>query len=280
MGRKRLVRQPFQFAWEVPESGYRRERAYAIDASLRPEKKAELMLVEPTPVGVARMVKRHRTLKDATALFKTFADIDPTPDGVVSFANQYGALGGTLSRMVTIGKPDAKGKPLHTGEPITAWLTEIAEIRRLLSVWDQDAKCEITFRTAPESIVAEWPSGTEIVVFRATDPETYERLRGKPTEIAQHYLRTKVNAKLLEHPATARLLYEKTRGAPGLFIVPSSLIAAIWLQFAAAIDGSRQYRSCKNCGKWFEVGGSVRRADTEACSASCRAAFAYRKGKK
>ena len=154
------------------------------------------------------------------------------------------------------------------------------QVRRLLQIWHSDSKPEVKFKTTPESIFAEWESGSEAVVFRATDADTYERLKDNTSEIAQHYLRTKVNAKLLEHPATARLIHDKAHGALALFIVPSSLISAIWLQFAMAIDGDRNYRSCKNCGKWFEVGGSARRVDAEACSPSCRAAFAYRKGKK
>jgi hypothetical protein len=270
------VREPFQFGWEVPEGGYRYERGSAENAEFG----TELMLIESTPVGVSRMVKRHRTLKESTGLFIEFAHVDATPAGIIAFANQYGPLGGTLTQLVTVGKRNAKEKPVYAGESIAAWLREIAAVRRLLQLWLQDIKAEITFRTAAESIFAEWASGSSVVAFRATDPDTYERLKNKTAEIALHYLRAQVNAKLIEHPATARLIYEKSRGAFGLFIVPSSLIAAIWLQFAAAIDGNRRYRSCKNCGKWFEVGGSGRRAHTEACSDSCRAAFAYRKGKK
>lgn len=272
-------RQPFQFSWEVPKDGYRCEPGSPLSAAgLRKRHKAELMLVESTRLGISRMIKRHHTLEESTGLFVEFAHVDATPDGVIAFANQYGALG--LTQMVIVGNRQEKKKPVYDGEAIAAWLTEIAAVRRLWQIWSEDKKPEITFRTAPESIFAEWASGSEVVVHRATDPDRYERLRGKPAELAQHYLKNKVNAKLREYPATARLMYENARGALGLFIVPSSLIAAIWWQFARAIDGNHQYRSCKNCGKWFEVGGSSRRSHTESCSASCRAAFAYRKGKK
>jgi hypothetical protein len=269
------VRQPFQFAWEVPEGVYQCEQGYALDAE-----KPELSLVERTPIGVARKGRLHRILREESGLFLEFAKVDLTPEGVIAFANRYGALGGKLRRPVTIGSPRAKQQSVYSGEALGAWFREISAVRRLLPVWDQDRKPEIIFKTDPESITASWPAGVEVVVFRATEPDIYERLRDKPTEIARHYLRTQINLKLLEHPSTGRLLEERSRGELALFIVPSSLIAAIWLQFACAIDGNRKYRPCKNCKKWFELGGRGRRADAEACSDSCRAAFAYKEKQK
>jgi hypothetical protein len=277
------VRQPFQFSWEVPEGGYRCELGSAIDAPRGA--KPELMLVEPAPMGVSRVVRRYQPLNEETGLFREFAQIKETPEGVIDFANKYGALGGDkLPQRVRIPKIDAKGQPHYEGEPITAWHEEIVSMRRLLQLWDDPiGKREITFRTRttpePENIWAEWSSGSEIVVSGIFDPDTYERFKDKPAGVAESYLRTKVNAKLQEHPSTGKLMYERTDRL-GLFIVPDSLISALWLQFAFAIDGARKYRSCMNCKKWFEVGGSVRRADARMCGNNCRAAFAYSKKKK
>ena len=266
-------RQPFQFSWEVPEGGYQCEQEYDLEAKPEPE----LMLVEHAPDGVLRRVRQHRTLREETALFLEFAKVDLTSEAVIAFANRYGTLGGKLRHPVTIGSPGAKQQGFNPGEALAAWYREISAVRRLLPLRYPDRKPEITFETDTESITARWPDGWEMVVFRATEPDTYERLKDKPTEIMRHYLKTQINRKLSEHWSTGRLLEYK--GALTLFIVPSSLIAAIWLQFACAIDGNHKYQSCKNCKKWFELGGAGRRADAETCSDSCRAAFTYRQKK-
>jgi hypothetical protein len=265
------TRQPFQFSWEVSEGGYQCEQGYALDD---PKPEPELMLVEHAPDGVSRRVRQHRTLREETALFLEFAKVDLTCEGVVAFANRYGTLG----LPVTIGSPRTnKQQGINVGEALAAWYTEISAVRRLLPLYYPDRKPEIIFETDTERITARWPNGWEMVVFRATEPDTYERLKGKPTEIMRHYLKMQINRKLSEHTSTGRLL--DYNGALTLFIVPSSLIAAIWLQFACAIDDNRKYRSCKNCKKWFGLGGAGRRADAETCSDSCRAAFTYKQKK-
>jgi hypothetical protein len=275
------ARQPFQFVLEVPEGGYRCEQARALDAE-----EPELTLVECTPLGISRRVIRRRPLREESGLFLEFAKVDLTPEGVIAFANRYGALGGKIRRPVTIGSPRAKQQSTYWGEALAAWFTEIRAVRKVLPLLDQykelsdqNKKREIIFKTDPESIIACWPAGWEVVVLRATDPDTYERLKDNPTETARRYLKTQVDLKLEEHPSTGRLVQDRSRGALTLFVMPSSLIAAIWLQVACAIDGDRQYRSCKNCKKWFELGGSGRRADAQVCSDSCRAAFTYRQKK-
>ena len=42
-------------------------------------------------------------------------------------------------------------------------------------------------------------------------------------------------------------------GRLNLRIVPKNLMGAIWLQFASGIDGNKDYRRCRACGKWFEI---------------------------
>lgn len=52
---------------------------------------------------------------------------------------------------------------------------------------------------------------------------------------------------------------------------PTSLIAALWLQFASAVGQRHSYRACAACGTWFQVGpGGDVRADAKYCSNACR----------
>jgi hypothetical protein len=73
------------------------------------------------------------------------------------------------------------------------------------------------------------------------------------------------------HGAVPELSWDRTHTAlqETLRIVPQSLVSALWIQLAKAIEGDRKYRECDVCGTWFEVSGD-RRADARFCSNACR----------
>jgi hypothetical protein len=52
--------------------------------------------------------------------------------------------------------------------------------------------------------------------------------------------------------------------------VPKTLFAALCLQFALALAGSKHNQQCVSCGKWNELLPGVNRADTQTCSQTCR----------
>jgi len=238
-----------------------------------------MFLIESHPIGELRRLREVRTLRENSGLFFELAKTNLTPESIKQFADEHGALGGHLQALVSLSKTNVQNQ-FYPGERFSAWYAEIDLLRRLLPLSDERYrkafKSATLFRTTAAAIVAKWDTqieeGEEIIAAPTTSPELYEQLKDKPVEIGRHYLTTKINAKLLEHPSTPRLLYERS-GRLALYFVPTSLIAAIWLQFASAIDGDRQYRTCKTCGKWFEIGGTGRRRDAETCSDSCRAAY-------
>ena len=53
----------------------------------------------------------------------------------------------------------------------------------------------------------------------------------------------------------------------------------MWLQFANAIEGDRDYAQCVECASWFEIAPGSGRPDKRYCSDACRMR-AYRKRKK
>jgi hypothetical protein len=266
-------KQIFQFRWTIPVEGFE-----CIRASADEDRPTEMFLVERTQVGVPRTVKHERTLSTNSGLFLEFAKVDMTPDSITKFADSYGALG--VGKLVTRRGPKTTAKEAYYGERLAFWGAEVGLLRRLLPLWDRKRKGEVQFRIADHAIYAEWNSktekGSEVVAFRDTQPEIYQELKDRPAEIERHYLHMKIDAKLKEHPTTVRLL--RDREGRSIYNAPASLIAAIWLQFARAVEGNRNYRSCKTCGKWFEIGGKDgRRSDAETCDNSCRAAYPRRK---
>lgn len=76
----------------------------------------------------------------------------------------------------------------------------------------------------------------------------------------------------------ANVLLKNDGLVPSLCIRPSELCGALWIQFALAIDGSQNFRSCSVCQTWFPVAAGRSRTDKEYCSDACRMR-AYRKRK-
>ena len=80
-----------------------------------------------------------------------------------------------------------------------------------------------------------------------------------------------INEKL-DGNASPQLRYDVERAKRVIQIVPKNLLTAMWLQLARTIEGNRDHRTCKECGRWFEVStddGKVR-ATREFCSDPCK----------
>jgi hypothetical protein len=96
---------------------------------------------------------------------------------------------------------------------------------------------------------------------------------------ASFLLQRWINEHLREHTAP-QLLYELKTGKRVLRIVPVNLLGAMWFQFAQAVDSHREYRTCKECGKWFEIGtkGYGKNINRVFCTDKCKSKD-YRKRK-
>ena len=102
--------------------------------------------------------------------------------------------------------------------------------------------------------------------------------RGDYVGPALHALQAGINKILQKHPVNPRLLWDPNHRRMSLYLAPTSLLGAIWLQLAQAIQGNKQYRQCEQCLRWFEVGAQVRE-DAKFCKQSCRSK-AYRERRK
>jgi hypothetical protein len=118
------------------------------------------------------------------------------------------------------------------------------------------------------------------------DPRMWSKLKqGDLLDPAALYLQRSINKQLAQFPSQVRMLWDHADSF--VFIEPANLAGALWLQFALAVDGNRDYRVCKQCREWFEIGGNQkrsvgadhRRADARFCSDACKQK-AYRAGEK
>jgi hypothetical protein len=107
-------------------------------------------------------------------------------------------------------------------------------------------------------------------------PELLQRFR--PGNVIQPAL-YRVQQVLNEHlkgRVSPRMLWDPQFVHLGLYFVPDSLLGALWLQFAQAIDANKDYRRCRECGKWFVLSPETARTNKLFCSNACRSK-AYRK---
>jgi hypothetical protein len=123
---------------------------------------------------------------------------------------------------------------------------------------------------APARVERAWIAGTHL-----GDDLLGRFVRGDLVKPALHYVQSTVNRQL-EGRASPRLLWNANRERLGLYLVPESLIGALWLQFARAVERDSQFRQCAECSIWFELAPGTARTDKVYCTTPCRAK-AYRK---
>ncbi len=214
---------------------------------------------------------RHRTyqpLKENTALFLEFAQTQPTKSRILAFANQYGLLG-----IAEIG--DYPGPALVT-ERMDDWKWSIKLVRNAVNLWH-------ALEAGPKSPITAWNKYWRGASAREVLRAIYDDVPGdqalSPDEAVQYgrqKLLNVLNDSLRKYPAQARLASTRN-GDFQLTFVPTSLIGAMWLQFAQAVAHNYTIKICKGCGKPFQTGaGTNRRADAKTCNDSCRQR-AYRK---
>jgi hypothetical protein len=267
-------RNPFDFAWQIAESGYewRENQRHKRNAQ------APSRVLVPKP---SEMWRRYLPLVSEPGLFMKLADTPATEEGVVEFAAQYGVLGIPIHASVD-------GLLQLGAESLSAWQEEIRVMRRLLAVWqcvtsrDMKRLAEVV-KWDDKGVAFQWivkHKGKEhveahrILASPEIHPERLDRFaHGDLIQPALLYLQIEINAELEKHPAPAKLLRTEN-GKISLYCVPDSLVAALWLQFALAIDGNKHYKLCEGCNRWFEVGtgtsAGAKRRDARACSSTCR----------
>lgn len=77
-------------------------------------------------------------------------------------------------------------------------------------------------------------------------------------EPAQRYLQAKVDEQLDGVSGKPRLAWQRERGCDFRF-VSNDLLGALWVSFAEAVAGSKTFRPCEECKKWFEIAPDVAR---------------------
>jgi hypothetical protein len=269
--------------WDVDPAGYCWEKSKfgSVNIQDRRHYGRRLQTVEKSLL----QTRRYQPTRRHGGLFRTFADIKPGPDaqGLVNFANQFGLLGtppsGFRLNYPTMNVP----KLPTTWDLLGIWLLAIGEMRDLVMLREMiregnrerlgqhiqwEGSTEIYYCTWPDPILG----GGERELIFSVDRHGHTLEQFTPGDVilpAMHYLRRRVN--YWSHAAASpKLVWDAFKSRMELKLIPSSLLGAMWLQFALAIAGDKDFRQCKECGQWFELSPITARANRLFCSGPCK----------
>jgi len=264
-------------------------------------KKRELALVRKKNAPFCS----YDALNEETGLFRIFADVDPTPEGCLAFANAFGALGWRATRWTDSGPEMPERVPL--------WQALILQMRYLVRLFDllqagdeqelsrfvesRDGAfflrelpilCDLT--GAYQDAVQLLPQPDEhgcadsgITIEGKMVRRTFLDVEGRPwrmkewhgiegagiKDVARMFFTTCLNDLLDEDVHCEFDLHYHTKRLE-FGVHPRDFMSAFLLQFAFAITGNKKYQKCPSCGRWFELQPGLNRANKVTCSQSCR----------
>jgi hypothetical protein len=246
------------FIWHVPPGGF----------AWIPRAGGKLVLTERPPRSGAVGIRQYAPLKEQPALFRTFANLPvDNREELLDFANQFGNLGKTAE------------------ETLEFWIQEINALYHATTLWDMVRNNDLAALQA----CMRWDEGEYAEDGSVIHPRrwyhefspgtprhwagTVEGLGPEPGNMAlaaRFLVQQRVNMRLMQ--TSLHLLYDQALGRTKFHIIPLHLLAAMWLQFAEAITGNKQYKMCKDweCGKWFEISPDERTARRVFCGEPCK----------
>lgn len=286
--RREMRRGVFAHLSAVPRAGYQWAQGHPVP---NPDDWHGDYLIGPSPISVAYDAKPvsafRRRGRESLLLHRAFANLSPDRSAILAFANTYGALG--VSKLVKVESgldwqgpipplhSVENGEPLFHGESFDLWRNEIANMGRLLEIWDAvkhrdvvslnkrvtwsqhgvrvEDRCIADDRLATAPLLAEWKRGELIEPAREhVKQQITERLRGN------------VHPRFVTDPKTGDL---------GLWLFPASLLTALYVLFALEVTEGAVENTCVYCGRPFVQ----QRKGQKYCSPSHRQ-LAYMKRKK
>jgi hypothetical protein len=292
---------PANFSWRVNAAGYQwKWSPTTLTGPNRPtgfsDNDEHYVLEEIEGVGY----REYYPLKEA-ALYRTFSQA--SSGDMLSFANKYGPLGlscgplGLSPYGPSLDAIDVRGKfdgpDSVEGESRSNWLTEIQSLNAAIQVL---AALKGDNERALRKWVTRWgelrPSarmGLELEKDQHPSKDDWVAImrdeHGKPVTVHQLWTTGKSRRTIAwDHLVAAVnrriylqcLPYLRQRGESignlSIRLIPSSLLGALWWQFARVVTGELDYRPCRVCHRLIELSTGEKgfRHDREFCSNKCK----------
>jgi hypothetical protein len=294
------------FSWPLP-SRYEWINAREVNDDGVPGRRVETVLV-PRDAQTAEdfgSLSNYEPLVRDTGLFLQLAAIKPEPEAILEFATKFGPL--ALNRIwipegvdVPLAKTPPKLRPSATrvdnqighlaaevawehfmkhgavvGDSLDRWKQLIDRVGDLAYAWnalrsndaDQLAKAfPIRKRHGKDQLQLRGRDDTLVMADVLIGTPSKSKLRVNAERLLldaiNEHLQGKFNFGLTVGDGTRRSWFS---------IHPKSLEAAVWLQFAQAVLGNKEFRECEACGTPFEVSLDAFRTNRTLCSSACKA---------
>jgi hypothetical protein len=257
------------FRWHVPKAGYRWEDGEWLPQGA--EVIIDSLLVEALDRERAR---RPYAPLAVSGLFREFADVQPSKEGILAFANKYGALG--VGTFFTTGSGSQEAQILgRLGETQARWAAEIARMKEAVTLLDlvrardeaglarvlrwREARVDGLFPVWPESWAYEG-AGHSVPLTGYAPSNIFAPAIGLVMAWANEKLQGR----------TTLQLADDEEGRPLLTVRLNTLLTALWVQLAQDVVQPAEYRRCKTCGRWFAVPDDRRKADQVFCQDACK----------
>jgi len=248
---------PVRFGWSVARVGYHWTRDT--------RGKRVICAVDAGSRGWSHLLNRseYRPFEQRTGLFREFADLGTAEAPVLAFANRFGLL----EEENNLELPSRSGPVQAHGETLEFWKSEIQALKFAVELWD--AFCTGS-RDEIAALDAKWAKQRVPLALRQK-----LHLGDEDAPIAAvDAIQDIADQKLQRHVAT-RLLAAGDLPKLRVFLQPRSLLGALWIQFAAAVDSRKTFKNCAQCGAPFELSRTPetgKRSDARFCSDRCRVA--------
>jgi hypothetical protein len=247
-----------------------------------PIKPDEWVLVAKTPGhGVAYQYEIYSPPPD---LFAKFAQLEPTKDRILDFANAYGnvAPAEIISRKPEYGQT--------VGEVLSDWIQSQQDFTPAFIIWEALAQAEQGNDERLRQIVSwdrrraeliridapisrrpyEWPGSPQTARAEIAAMTPGDLFRPARVCLAQE-IGSRLNGKI-----SFRLVFTPEGGLTRIFLT-ETLLSNLWLQLAEAATGATKIKPCKNpkCKNLILIDprGAGKRSNRETCSDACRFAF-------
>ena len=275
----------WQFRWPTGDL-YKFVRTSFIDPT---EMRTTRILTSGVALGAASESHDYMPLQSHGTLYRQLADLKTEQD-IIDFADSFGSL--TRGKLITLPNGKTRRRQLvGMGEEVEFWYQNIQAMRRAVCLWDAIKNRD------DEALnkMIQWKGNDRVIYIRYTPRFRIQIIaskRRRPLLLKQFTpgdliapakslvqdwtnqgMDGQVSPRLLQVlPPQETELKEFHR--LGMYIVPQSLIGALWLQLALAIDGNKEYRKCENgqCSELIEISldPSGRRVDRVFCSPRCK----------
>ena len=201
------------------------------------------------PVLDSGKARQYRPMaREHAVLFRTFANLDfRDRDAILAFVSKFGLLGAD-QRQEQGPFSHEFGYHYAGGESHLTWAREICLMREALHLAQSKTSADAS-----------------------REREAWGKHGLKPPDAERRRKLTRLFDVHLQHVQGRMLIGPEL--PPRLSLAPQTLLSAMWLQFALAVAGDKQFRQCKFCRCLFEISTEqtgFRRHREFCANASCK----------